>query len=134
MKRLFYKMWRVDEYMSSFAGEVDNADLIVNEKGSVGQYNIAFATNISDRFFLGATLAITDMDYSMTSNYTEDFPGNAWLSLDNGLSTSGTGYAFNIGAIARPLDFLRIGIGYNSPTWYKCQIIFMPQPVLTSVR
>ena len=121
----FYKdVGGVDEYVSSFAGEVDNADLIVNEKGSVGQYNIAFATNISDRFFLGATLAITDMDYSMTSNYTEDFPGNAWLSLDNGLSTSGTGYAFNIGAIARPLDFLRIGIGYNSPTWYKMSDYF----------
>lgn len=39
--------------------------------------------------------------------------------VDNGLSTDGTGYAFNIGAIVRPVDFLRVGIAYNSPTWYK---------------
>lgn len=30
-----------------------------------------------------------------------------------------SGYAFNIGAIVRPADFLRLGVAYNSPTWYK---------------
>lgn len=96
-----------------------NVDLQVNEKGSIGQYNISFATNISNRFFLGATVAITDMDYNLTTRYTEDFSVKDLLWLDNGLSTDGTGYAFNIGAIARPVDFLRVGIAYNSPTWYK---------------
>ena len=96
-----------------------NVDLIVNEKGSIGQYNIAFATNISDRFFLGATVAITDMDYNLTTKYQEDFTQKDLLWLDNGLSTDGTGYAFNIGAIVRPVDFLRVGVAYNSPTWYK---------------
>lgn len=113
-----------NEYLSTFQGDMQNADLNVNEKGSIGQYNISFATNISDRFFLGATVAITDMDYNLTTTYAEDFPGNAWLSLDNGLSTEGTGYAFNIGAIARPLDFLRVGVAYNSPTWYKMKDYF----------
>ena len=96
-----------------------NVDLLVNEKGSIGQYNISFATNISNRFFLGATVAITDMDYNLTTRYTEDFTVKDLLWLDNGLSTDGTGYAFNIGAIVRPVDFLRVGIAYNSPTWYK---------------
>ena len=96
-----------------------NVDLIVNEKGSIGQYNIAFATNISDRFFLGATVVITDMDYNLTTKYQEDFSVKDLLWLDNGLSTDGTGYAFNIGAIVRPVDFLRVGVAYNSPTWYK---------------
>ena len=96
-----------------------NVDLIVNEKGSIGQYNISFATNISDRFFLGATVAITDMDYNLTTKYQEDFTQKDLLWLDNGLSTDGTGYAFNIGAIVRPVDFLRVGVAYNSPTWYK---------------
>ena len=117
-----------DEYHSAF-GKQDgngwlpespqNVDLLVNEKGSIGQYNISFATNISDRFFLGATVAITDLDYSLSTEYTEDFSLNSQLQLDNGLSTNGTGYAFNIGAIVRPVDFLRIGVAYNSPTWYK---------------
>lgn len=108
-----------DEYVSALRGDVQNADLMVTEKGSIGQYNFSFATNISDRFFLGATVAVTDMDYSLRSFYKESFPESAGLSLDNGLSTSGTGYAFNIGAIVRPTDFLRLGVAYNSPTWYK---------------
>lgn len=28
-------------------------------------------------------------------------------------------YSFNLGVIARPTDFLRLGVAYNSPTWYK---------------
>lgn len=96
-----------------------NVDLLVNEKGSIGQYNFSFATNISDRVFLGATVAVTDMDYSLKTKYTEDFSTVDQLWMDNGLTTDGTGYAFNIGAIVRPADFLRLGVAYNSPTWYK---------------
>lgn len=117
-----------DEYHSAFGRQgsdgwecysPQSVDLQVNEKGSIGQYNISFATNVSDRFYLGATLAITDMDFSMTTSYTEDFSLNSQLWMDNGLSTKGTGYAVNVGAILRPTDFLRVGVAYNSPTWYK---------------
>lgn len=117
-----------NEYHSAFgkqgangweAYSPQNVDLLVNEKGSIGQYNFSFATNISDRVFLGATVAVTDMDYSLKTRYTEDFSTVDQLWLDNGLSSSGTGYAFNLGAIVRPTDFLRLGIAYNSPTWYK---------------
>lgn len=116
------------EYHSSFGEEKNgswlpyspqNVDLLVNEKGSIGQYNFSFATNISDRFFLGATVAVTDMDYSLSTKYTEEFSTTTSAWLDNGLTTSGTGYAFNLGAIVRPTDFLRLGVAYNSPTWYK---------------
>lgn len=117
-----------NKYQSAFGEERDgqwepyspqNVDLIVNEKGSIGQYNVSFATNFSDLFFFGATIAVTDIDYSMTTKYQEDFSVRDLLWLDNGLSTDGTGYAFNIGAILRPVDFLRVGVAYNSPTWYK---------------
>lgn len=96
-----------------------SVNLDVTEKGSVGQYNFSFATNISNRVFLGATVAVTDMDYSMISEYSEYYADPDYLHWDNGLSTSGTGYAFNVGAIVRPADFLRLGVAYNSPTWYK---------------
>ena len=38
---------------------------------------------------------------------------------DNELKTDGTGYSFNIGTIIRPSDYLRLGVAYNSPVWYK---------------
>lgn len=101
----------------------DYAGLNVNERGSVDKYNFSFATNISNRIFLGATLAVTDLSYRMSSTYDEEYDftdGSVdHLYWDNSKSTDGTGYSLNVGAIVRPADFLRLGVAYNSPTWYK---------------
>lgn len=118
-----------DEYHSGFGEDPGNGQwnayspqstsLNVNEKGSVDQYDFSFATNISNIVFLGATLAVTDINYSTSTVYDESFAGGDNLYLDNALSTEGTGYSFNLGTIVRPVDFLRLGVAYNSPTWYK---------------
>lgn len=104
--------------------QMTDSRLDVQESGSIDQYNISAAMNISDRVFLGATVAITDLDYNYVSYYREDFIDGDYLTLGNpnegnGLSTDGTGYAFNIGAVVRATDYLRFGVAYNSPTWYK---------------
>lgn len=115
-------------YHSGFGKEVDgkwvdyspnNMALNVNEKGGIDRYNFSFASNISDRVYLGATLAVVDLNYSMSSAYTETFGSRDNMTLDNYMSADGTGYTFNIGAIARLTNFLRLGVAYNSPTWYK---------------
>ncbi|MCD7937013.1 MAG: outer membrane protein transport protein [Tannerellaceae bacterium] len=97
----------------------NTVDWLVKEWGGIDQYNFSFATNISNIVFLGATFGVTDINYRMSSNYDETFFGREYLYLDNHFSTDGTGYNFNIGAIVRPTDYLRIGVAYNSPTWYK---------------
>jgi long-subunit fatty acid transport protein len=99
--------------------QLKGAELKVNEWGGIDQYDIAFGLNISDKLMLGATVAITDISYHYTSYYAEDFENTNYLKLENWLNTEGTGYGFNIGAIAQPVDYFRLGIAYNSPTWYK---------------
>lgn len=114
-----------DTYQSTFQNAagvpypLDEAQLKVNERGAIDKYDFSFATNISDRVFLGATFSVTDMDYRMSTVYDEWFEGDNNLYLENSLKTTGTGYSFNLGAIVRPVDFLRLGVAYNSPTWYK---------------
>lgn len=98
--------------------------LRVNEKGAIDQYNFSFATNISDRVFVGATFLLTDVDFHQTTIYEDAFGEKDNLYLDNYLSTEGNGYAINLGAIVRPVDFLRVGIAYHSPTWYKMTDFF----------
>lgn len=101
--------------------------LNISERGSISEYNFSVANNISDRIFLGATFAIEDIDYRMSSYHDEYFDyqgsnGNYYtdeLKLDNVLETEGTGYSFNLGVIVRPVDMLRVGIAYNSPKWYR---------------
>ncbi|MDH6534899.1 hypothetical protein D0T51_08285 [Parabacteroides sp. 52] len=124
---VYDKEW--EEYYSCFGEnrsgewtpyEIKEARLNVTERGAIDQYNIAFGMNISDVVLLGANLAITDISYDYASYYDEFFEGkNNDLLLDNSLSTDGTGYSFNVGAIIRPTDFFRLGVAYNSPTWYK---------------
>ncbi len=124
-----------DMYHSTFA-EWDEANLTwypdsrpdfsaleVSERGAIDQYDFSFATNISNRFFLGATISVTDLNYRMSSEYTEEYyytdGSTDHLFWDNELKTDGTGYSFNIGTIIRPSDYLRLGVAYNSPVWYK---------------
>lgn len=95
------------------------AQMQVSERGAIDQYDISFGMNISDLVMLGATVAVTDLNYRMSSLYDEKFTNANSLYLDNYLATDGTGYSFNIGAIVRPNDFVRLGVAYNSPIWYK---------------
>lgn len=101
----------------------DFSDLEVNERGAIDQYDFSFATNISNLVFLGATVSVTDLNYRMSSRYTEEFDytdgTTDHIFWDNELKTDGTGYSFNLGAIVRPSDYLRLGVAYNSPVWYK---------------
>ncbi|WP_297906343.1 outer membrane protein transport protein [uncultured Parabacteroides sp.] len=98
---------------------LEGAELRVSEWGSIDKYNMAFGLNISEMFMFGADVSITDLKYEYESRYDEGFTRNSNLYLDNYLKTDGTGYSFNIGAIVRPVDFLRLGVAYNSPVWYK---------------
>lgn len=100
--------------------------LDVRERGAIDDYTFSLATNVSNFLYLGASFIVTDINYSVSTTYDEDFgfyntqaPKSDYLYLDNHLSTEGTAYAFNIGAIVSPVDFLRLGVAYNSPKWYK---------------
>lgn len=107
---------------SSYDGtpyQMRGANLNVYESGSIDEYDISFGMNISDLVLLGGTVAITDISYNMETTYDEDYANGDNLYIDNGLATDGSGYSFNIGAIVRPTDYLRLGVAYNSPTWYK---------------
>lgn len=114
-----YGKWNGDQFTPY---SPDEARLRVREKGSIDEYDFSLATNISNLVFIGATFVVTDLDFHVGVDYDEDFgKGNNmdWLYLGNNLRTEGTGYAANVGVIVRPVDFLRFGVAYNSPTWYK---------------
>ena len=104
--------WQIDSPTSS--------SLRMNENGYMDEYNIGFGLNISDFFFIGASISVTDIDYRLSSFYGEDF-GNGnekdYLYLDNRLNTKGNGVSANIGVIMN-LNMLRLGVAYNSPRYY----------------
>lgn len=99
--------------------------------GAVNEYNLAIGGNFVNKVFWGIDFGIVDMDYAMTSVWGEqlqnavvDNPDGlpnssaAW-TMQNRYTASGTGFNVKLGLIYRPLQELRVGLSFASPTWYS---------------
>lgn len=112
-----------------FADDKVRQKNVIETKGSSGEFVMSFATNISNKFYLGASLGINNFDYSYTSTYSEDaFETNgSWGNGDRfyysdyiqKIDIAGTGYTFKVGGIFKPIDGLRIGAAIHTPTYYS---------------
>lgn len=109
------------KFESLFKGQFDNS-LLMREKGGIDSYDFSAGTTISDIVSLGATLTVTDINYTLYTDYTENLLGfgtSNRFSLENHLKTEGSGWQVKVGAIVKPIRELRIGVSYHSPTWYN---------------
>ncbi|MDO4190240.1 MAG: hypothetical protein Q4D14_00955 [Bacteroidales bacterium] len=87
------------------------------EKGGIDEYNLGYGFNISEAFFFGASFSLMDINYSLETKYQEQNSQNSFY-LHNKLLTSGAGWNFKLGVIFCPVDFLRVGLSFHTPTYY----------------
>lgn len=93
-------------------------------KGGETTFHISYGGNYNDKFFFGFGLGITTLRYSLNSIYNENLTRQAApnelqeFTLKNKRSTRGGGVNFNLGFIARPVDFIRFGASLTTPTFY----------------
>ncbi len=119
-------------------GTTGNAYFEVNERGHADEYNIAFGGNLYNKFYWGLDFGILDLDYKSIQTYEEDLYNpyimaddndlflsditnvntSATWGLHNYLHTEGTGVNFKFGFIWRPVQALRIGAAFHTPTFY----------------
>ena len=103
----------------------------VMEKGSVDSYNIAFGGNISNIVFWGMDFDITHLNYTLTPNWSEVL-NNAYVEGEKGMESipaqwtlsnyyncSGTGFNYKLGFIVKPIQEIRLGFAFHTPTWYR---------------
>lgn len=92
--------------------------LISGERsGRINEYVFSGGLNINHRFYLGATLGVHDILYKQETNYTE-FMTDASFTYTDYLKLSGTGINFKLGAIVKPVQSVRLGLAWHSPTYY----------------
>ena len=103
----------------------------VQTSGGVNEYNIAIGGNIANKVFWGLDFGIVDMNYSMTAIWGESLrdavlpvadgfaESSSQWSLKNSYVANGTGYNIKVGIIYRPIQELRLGLSFASPTWYS---------------
>lgn len=105
---------------------------LMNERGSVDEYNIVIGGNIKNVVYWGMNFDITNLNYSINSVWSENLD-NAFVpdddnnvfketsdwSLNNIYSVSGTGFNYQLGLIVKPIQELRLGFAFHTPTWYN---------------
>lgn len=101
----------------------------ISSSGYNGKLAGNFATSYKDILFLGANLNAHFTDYVRTSvvNESNNNPeisdsesGTVTdMSFRNEVYTYGSGFSFNVGAIAKVSENFRLGVAYESPTWYR---------------
>lgn len=104
----------------------------VRERGSIDSYNIAIGGNISNVVFWGMDFDIDYMTYNLDTYWSESLD-NAYIdtdgsinggqyadwTLNNAYSCSGTGFNYKLGFIVKPIQELRLGFSFHTPTWYN---------------
>ena len=83
-----------------------------------------FATQYKDVLFLGLNINAHFTDYLRTTtlreqNDSQAANGVSYIRFDNQLHTYGSGFSFNLGAIVKIVPQFRVGLAYESPTWYR---------------
>ncbi len=94
-------------------------------KGYNGKVTFNIATQYEDNLYLGLNLNSHFIDYERSSLLFEDNSNVGSIvnsvEFENNLSTTGNGFSFQLGGIMKLSNEFRVGITYDSPTWYTIE-------------
>ena len=135
------------DYMQGLFGDGTAADAYysVDESGHADEYNIAFGGNIANKLYFGLDFGILDLDFKSTQTYEEEMDNPyvmaddidlfespivsdntyAKWGLTNYLHSEGTGVNFKFGLIWKPIQALRIGAAFHTPTYYDMRDTYL---------
>lgn len=97
----------------------------LSTSGYSGKFTANFAAAYQDFLYLGLNLNAHTVDFSQTTFLFEEATNPdsfiSQIGFRNFLTTEGDGFSFQLGAIAKLHDNIRVGAAYESPTWYELQ-------------
>ncbi|MFE3847516.1 OmpP1/FadL family transporter [Flavobacterium sp. LB3P45] len=111
----------------------------VTTNGYNGKLSFNAATSYKDKLYIGLNLNSHFTDYRQSTSFYEDNSAPLTadytitkLRFDNELYTYGTGFSFQVGAIAKVTTEVRLGLAYESSTWYHLSDEFSQKLVAVS--
>jgi hypothetical protein len=96
---------------------------VITNTGYIGEHAISIGGNYSNKLFFGATIGISTLSYETKYEHSESTD----LALPSQFTDfnytlyykdNGTGFNLKLGAIYKPIEVLRIGFAFHSPTVY----------------
>lgn len=97
----------------------------ITTKGGIYEIALGYAANMDDRFYIGGSLGIPIVNYRRMTSYRESDPsGNTnnnfnYFQYNDTLSTKGFGVNARLGVIYKPVEFFRLGLSVQTPTYYS---------------
>ncbi|WP_435137656.1 OmpP1/FadL family transporter [Formosa sp. A9] len=110
------------EYTSNIAPGTFNQQYAYAATGYNGKIAVNFASEVNSKLYLGVNLNTHFISYDKYTYLNERNSNTNTLVnhviFENTLSTIGGGFSFQLGGIYKATENLRLGLTYNSPTWY----------------
>lgn len=118
-------------------GTTGGAGFQVEERGSLDSYNIAIGGNIYNVVYWGMDFDVTSIDYRINSLYAESLRNayvfnplasdgqkpvqqmDALWTIGDSYRFHGSGFNFKMGLVVKPIQELRFGIAFHTPTYYN---------------
>lgn len=97
----------------------------IKNRGGISELALAFAGQKNDKLFFGFTLGIPFLRYDKESTFTEaDATSNSanrfdFASITENLTTNGVGVNMKLGMIYKPVEYVRLGLAFHTPTFYS---------------
>jgi hypothetical protein len=112
-----------------YTDTIPDGDLLAQSKtvtmrGGMGEWVFGIGGNYSNKFYVGASVGIPQVKYEEIDHYTEkevnDTTSNFdYLEFNQNLDTRGRGFNFKFGVVYRPVDMVRVGFAFHSPSVLK---------------
>lgn len=102
----------------------------VRTSGSINELALAFAGSYTDKLLFGVTIGVPFLSYRSEKLYTESDEGEGvggnvpffdGLEFAETLSTTGIGINLKAGLIYRPVQAVRLGVAFHTPTAYSLE-------------
>ncbi len=110
-------------YVSNVAPGSFNQEYYLQSAGYNAKFTINLATQIQDNLYIGLNLNSHVIDYRESKFYFEenDNPDSFVneIGFRNNLGVLGDGFSAQVGVISKPSEFIRLGLTYETPTWYN---------------
>ncbi|WP_339702485.1 outer membrane protein transport protein [uncultured Marixanthomonas sp.] len=110
------------QYISNVAPGSFNQEYALVSEGYSGKYTLNLATQYTDDFFFGINLNSHIIDYKQSTYLAESNINQGStirnIGFENNLSVLGSGFSAQVGAIAKVANNLRLGLTYDTPTWF----------------
>ena len=110
-------------YSSNIADGTFNQRYLLSSTGYNGKMAFNFAAQYDERISFGANINAHFLNYERVTVFDESNSNAGSLvnnvGFDNTLLTTGAGISFQLGSIIKVTEELRVGLTYNSPTWFR---------------